>query len=129
MTEAELKAELCAEGRLRLPGWEIIRHEDLFTHGIPDMTFTGAGKTTWIEAKHATPGFKVKGIQKHRMKRLALAGNAFFLVYWEKGTVKRTYIVAPKDIDLGPVEWTTFTEGFDHTWVLRYLWRLHGNND
>lgn len=128
MNETDLKAALCSEGRLRLPGWEIIRIEDIFTHGIPDITFTGRGKTTWVEAKYGTPSFKVKGIQKHKMQKLALAGSAFFLVYWEKGGIRRTYIVPPKDIDLDPSEWTNFTEGFDHKWVLKYLWGLHGNH-
>lgn len=127
MNEATLKAALVKEAREALRGWVIIRHEDHFTHGIPDISFTGLGQTTWIEAKYANPKIKMKGIQELTMKRLAAAGRAKFLIYWEKGSEKRTYLVDPADIGNPMESWTKFTDGFNHIWVVEYIKGDHGD--
>ena len=128
MTESTLKADLVKKARAILKGWEILRHEDRFTHGIPDITFTGLKRTSWWEAKYATPGFKVKGIQELKTRRLALAGLAFFVVYWEVAGEKRTYIVDPCNIRDDISSWKRFTVGFNHEWVIGFIKEAHGNN-
>ena|SRR3990167_5265793 len=125
MTEQELMSALLKEARARLPRYVIIRHEAGLTHGIPDFSVTGDNVTSWIEVKHATPNFKSKGIQELTMNRLALAGHAFYVVYWEDPAFQATYIVLPPDIGRPPEDWEICREGFNHQWVVEEIKKLH----
>lgn len=124
MDEAELKGQLVRMARLMMPNWVVQRNEDLFTHGLPDSSFTGLKRTTWIEAKYGKPYFKVKGIQEETMKKLAFAGYAFFVVYEERDEVRKTHIIEPEYIR-EPHLWTNSTNGFNHRFVLEFIYRLH----
>lgn len=128
MTEANLKTILVQLARAQMKSFVVIRHEDRFTHGIPDITFTGMKLTTWIEVKHATPGFQSKGIQELTMLRLGVASSAYYVVYWEKKLVRRTYIVEPSEIGKSWEEWTRYTDGFNHQWVLDFIKGVHHDN-
>ena len=131
MNEADLKSALVKTAREVLKSFVVIRHEDRFTHGIPDISFTGRPnrRTTWVEVKYANPGFACKGIQELTMSRLALAGQAVFVVYWQRGTEKRTYLVDPQHIGKDVSEWTMFTDGFNHIWVLEHIKGLHNDTN
>ena len=121
--ESELKAALMRELRAQLPGYVHLRHEDRFTSGHPDISITGCGRTTWLEAKHATPKFDSDGIQELTMLRLAAAGSAYYVIWHEKNSVKKTMIVHPKHLhDLMP---ETFCVGFDHKFIVEYVKKVH----
>ena len=97
LDEAVLKGQLMEEFRTQLPSnFVCIRHEDKFTHGIPDISITGYGRTLWLEVKYFNPDLISKGIQELTMRRLAVAGMARYVVYSE--VTARTYIVPPKSI-------------------------------
>ena len=126
MTEATLKSALVKDLRYFLPGYVILRHEDRITHGIPDITVTGSGKTTWIEAKFANPKFQSRGIQELTLSRLALAGSAFYIVWsLDKFGDRLTYIVSPKDIGKPMDEWENVSSGIDHKFVIDHIRRTH----
>ena len=129
MNESILKSALCQLARAPLQKYVVIRHEDRFTDGIPDISVTGRGKTSWIEVKYANPKFQCRGIQELTMKRLALAGLAYFVVYWEQGKDKLTFIVDPTEIGNEVKTWAKFTRGFDHEWVIRFIQELHNDYD
>jgi hypothetical protein len=132
--EAILKASLCQEARAQLKRFVVIRHEDRFTHGIPDMSVTGNKTTSWWEVKHALsingrePDFESKGIQELTMRRLALAGRAAYVVYWERGLEHRTYILQVGD--LGNPNWAEdvpHVDGFNHNFVIDYIKEVHSD--
>ena len=124
MTEAALKGDLVKRFRTRLPAAVILRHEDRFTHGIPDISITYGKRTIWLEVKLADPNFTSKGIQDLTMLRLANAGFGWFVVYWTKNKEKRTYIVDPKDIGKPIEEWENYFDGFNHDWVVEFVYNL-----
>ena len=118
MNEADLKGLLVRECRIIMPTFVTIRHEDRFTHGIPDITVTGNKKTLWSEVKLAKPDFKSKGIQDLTMLRLRDKGYAIYVVYQEATDGnKYTFIVDPKEIGTSINMWTNFVFGFNHSWV------------
>jgi len=125
MNESQLKGVLVKELRL-IPGFVVIPHQERFSHGIPDLSVTGHKITSWLEIKHANPGFAFKGIQELTMLRLALAGNAFYVVYYQsKLDERRTYIVSPNEIGKPMSTWINFVEGFDHRFVVRRIQHDH----
>jgi len=97
MTEASLKSALVKALRLRYPNAVVLRHEDKITHGIPDISFTLNGRTSWWEGKFANPGFDTKGIQTLTMMRLAKQGRAYYIV-WDKRE-DTTFFVLPNQIE------------------------------
>jgi hypothetical protein len=125
VTEASLKSAFCQQARAELKGFVVIRHEDRFTHGIPDTSVTGRKKTSWWEAKYANPHFQSKGIQELTMLRLGVAGFAFYVLYYEKGEIRRTYIVDPPDIGKDVNSWTRYADGFNHKWVIEFIKEVH----
>lgn len=123
MTEASLKSAFVAEAK-KIPGFVILRHEDKISSGMPDISVTGGGRTTWIETKYAKPRLVGSGIQELTMLRLAAAGVAYYLVWEEKRDVRRTLLVHPRHLhNLLPQE---FFLGFDHLSVVDWFRRLHG---
>lgn len=127
MNEAILKGTLVDILRANLQGFVVIRHEDRFTHGIPDISVTGNKITTWWEVKYANPDFKSKGIQDLTLLRLHLAGYANFIIYKDK-KVKRVYIVPPNLITFSTADWPNYAEGFNHLWVVEEVRKLHYDN-
>jgi hypothetical protein len=109
-----------------LPDYVAIRHEDVRTSGIPDLSISGNGATSWWEFKHATPSFEYKGVQHDTMLRLALQSHhARYIVYWEtaSGLAMRTMIVHPADIATLDTDYST--KGHDHGFVVDYIRNVH----
>ena len=121
MTEAKPKADLVKLLRATYPSAVVIRHEDRWTSGIPDISFTLDQHTTWIEVKLADPDFESKGIQELTMLRLARVTTAFYVVYYSWRGQQRTYIVEPAQIK----NWKACAcvSGFDHAYVVQRLRR------
>jgi hypothetical protein len=121
MTEAILKAALVAHLRKNLPGFVIIRHEDRLTSGVPDISVSGNGRTTWWEVKLA-PGFKSKGIQKLTLLKLSLSGYARYIIYDKSGSV---YIVQPKDLDCWDIDYSMKSIVDNHASVCGFIQGVH----
>jgi len=67
--ETQARAKLVKALRETLPeGTVVLRHEDIRTAGIPDISVSFGDRTVWIEVK-AEP-FKLKGIQHETLRRL-----------------------------------------------------------
>lgn len=130
--ESELRSKFLDEVKNHnlLPHAVIIRHEDVRTGGIPDMSVTLYGKTTWWEAKHGTPDFESPGNQELMMMRLAAAGYARYIIWWESasGIGKRTLIVHPREVHERK-NWLLISEeatsDFDHRWLARKILERH----
>lgn len=120
MDEKKLTAALSK--RLRaVDGAVVIRHSETFLVGIPDLSFTWNGKTTWLEVKYANPGLKDRKAQHLMLLRLAEAGEAWYVVY----TGDRTYVVAPRRLGLKETDFAAASDGHDHDLVAEFLVRRH----
>lgn len=129
MNEATLKGALVKLVRQKYPSYVVERTEDKFTHGTPDLSITGNKINSRWEVKYANPHFKVKGIQELTMRRLAYAGYAFFLIYWEsRSGERRTIIVDPEHINLPVEQHGNYIKGFDHHWVAGNIHEVHHDN-
>jgi len=127
MTEAKLKSALMT--LLRAPGvlpvgFVALRHEDRITAGHPDISVTGHGATTWLEAKHAHPAIRSRGIQELTMLRLGRAGRAFYVIYLEKDEVKETLIVHPSKME-NWLQTPHRASGFNHRYVASFIKQTH----
>jgi len=88
VNEAYLKRALKDALRVALPGCVVVRHEDKFTAGVPDLSVTWAGVTSWIEVKYERKGrlAKLTALQEKALQDLAMAGApAYALTYAERG--------------------------------------------
>lgn len=117
MNEGTLKNQLVKRLEDDMPGAVVLRHEELFRSGIPDMSVTWNGKTTWWEAKLADPNPRGKGIQKLTASRLAEQGRCYYIIWVASPGPKRTLIVEPKHVLIG--DW-------DHPFVFFPPTRLNG---
>lgn len=132
MTEADLKSALVTVMRAELPKFEIFRHEDRATFGVPDLSVTGFGWTSWWEVKHATPNFETQGVQAVTVSKLNIAGYARYIIYREIGHEKHVIIARPdhvfklhtgQRVDL----WTTLPRipHFNHRYIAKHIRDVH----
>lgn len=125
--EAELKSEFFAELKRQLPDFLLLAQASA---GAPDKALVGAGRTSFLEFKHATPDFLSPGLQELFCCRLAVQGFCRYVIWWEgaSGLGKRTMVVHPRKVHertgwlLDPEE---VTPGFDHKWLVDYVKQVH----
>ena len=122
--ENRYKAECLTKVRLALPKFVVIGHQEYRQSGVPDVSITGYGHTTWWEFKHGTPDFDSTGIQNLTMRRLDAAGFARYVIYQETETQRRTMIVEPRYLD--SLDTKVWCAGFDHQFVIDFIKRVHG---
>lgn len=86
--ESDLKSDLVAAWGKLHPSWPILRHEDVRSCGIPDISITGNGTTLWVEAKLIDENeiFKATGVQIDTCKRLARVGKCVLLFWLPDGS-------------------------------------------
>ena len=133
MNEGVPKSRLVARMNEVLPHFEILRHEDQMRHGIPDISVTGLGWTTWWEVKYANPGFESEKIQDVTMWKLARAGYARYIIFYEPHPNDRKVCIAHPnevlDIKTGKkiLTWQrrVVAEKFDYTVIAQFVARIH----
>ena len=94
--EAYWKSQLARRYQALFPGDVWLRHEDVRTAGVPDISITGGGRTLWVEGKMAMAdgiSFKARGVQMRTCDRLAKAGLCA-LVLW--GASESWWVVDPR---------------------------------
>lgn len=109
-------------------GGRVFKHADGYTSGIPDLSVSMAGRTTWWEVKHATPLIKGTELQRVTAGILAKASACWYVVY--AGTNSRidlTALVAPASVDPeGTFTPKDTARGLDHVFVLDCILAAHG---
>lgn len=80
-SESKIVKRLREHLEVGLPGAVIIKHTEHLRAGVPDLSVTWHGKTTWLEVKFENPTFVSNGIQRLTMKALAREGRAVYAVY------------------------------------------------
>lgn len=83
--EGQLTQELVRALRKKLPNSVVFKHADGITYGIPDISVTWLGSTTWLEVKRG----RVEGriIQNRTLQNLEEQGNAFYILYVASGDI------------------------------------------
>jgi hypothetical protein len=124
--EGELRSKLGDRMRKHpvVGAWEILRHEDIRSVGIPDMSLTGSGRTTWWEFKHAAPDLKrneVGSIQHLCMQRLERLGFARYVIWLEDNEMEFALIVRPQHLADFRSKAEVTMAGYDMKGVLDYM--------
>lgn len=116
MTEATVRASLVKRLR-QYKDWIVLRHEDHYTSGIPDISITGNKVTSWWETKYQR-GFTLenKGIQQYTLEQLDKHGCAHYVIY----TPEQVAIVRPS------LENPAIFPGINHVAVVCYIRGIHG---
>jgi hypothetical protein len=130
MIDSEAKAKNALMRHLRTPGvlppsFVCDRHEDRGFAGYPDITVTGNGLTSWIEAKLADPYVRHRGVQDVKMLRLGNAGIAFYLIYYDVKGQQSTHLVHPSRFKEWPLYRGVWCVGFDHDFVAKFIRDVH----
>jgi len=115
MTESTIRASLVKKLRLH-KDWLVLRHEDHYTSGIPDISITGNKITSWIETKFQKSfNLDNKGIQRYTLEKLDTFGYARYVIY----TSESVGIVIPNRPE------TMIFPRHDHEAVVHYFRWLH----
>lgn len=99
-TETEHTRWLTKELRRRLPRSVVFKHCDLYTAGVPDLSVTLAGVTTWFEAKRlAAAGDGVVVVRRQdvpavQWETLWRLGRGYLVVYTAGGHAL-THVAGP----------------------------------
>ena len=124
MNEAALVGRLLKKLRTSYPKAVVIKHADRITSGIPDISISWHGKTTWLEVKFANPNIIDRGIQRLMLKTLEREGSAFYVIY--DNLRNRTLIVLPQHIDRWEDDGAyRDADGFDHDLVVKLIKETH----
>lgn len=111
-----------------------IKHSSFTRSGVPDFTCTFLKLTSWTEVKHSKtlpghpPRVKHESELQHIMcRRLAKAGNCWYVVYEGRDEIHRTAIVRPAAIDARGyyTEVIEARTGLNHHFVAEFIVRQH----
>ena len=89
-SETTLKSRLVATWRDIYKNDMVLRHENRFGKGMPDISATAFKRTIWIEGKFWRIGKKtasdadLRSLQHLNMRNFARAGMAFYLIWRER---------------------------------------------
>jgi hypothetical protein len=128
MTEHTLVKQLLALAREELKGYVIQKHNDRANSGIPDISVTGLGFTSWWEIKCANPMFDSPGIQELNCLRLAVAGFCAYIIYdYRDEKNPNTHIVHPRHLKswTNPNHHSASWSGAAHSQLVARIGVLH----
>lgn len=115
-TEAPLSQGLVRDLR-QLPGSMVIKHADHLTCGVPDISVTWHGRTTWLEVKRVKNGRVIqRGLQHYTMRKMAQQGSAFYVYY----TDEETQVLDPETMEI-----LVSCSGHNHELVVSFVRRMH----
>lgn len=77
--EVDASEKLVKTLQQAMPVAVILRHEDIITAGIPDISVSLGYRTVWLETKVGK--WKTTGIQRHTLRRL----KGFYVVFKDAG--------------------------------------------
>lgn len=127
MTESELTKRLKKRIKERLPRAIVLKHADRFTAGIPDMSITLNGDTSWWEIKHITkPGpAESRGIQNLTAMNLALEGICWYIVFESSVAGHFWYVVEPRFVTVSVLKATWSGAKHDYDAIVDVIAKVH----
>jgi hypothetical protein len=113
-----------------LPDALPLRHEDLFTKGIPDLSISYAGLTSWWEVKYADPYCKTTKVQRYLCEQLDRRGFLCRYLIFRRGHngkwPREIRVVPPADFShWRHVGLVVSTGAFDYAALVRYIQEVH----
>lgn len=129
MTESALQSACLRRLRANLQGAVILKHNDPFISGIPDVSVS-LNVVSWIEFK---AGAKIKwknDLQWLTCQRLAKATRRCWVVFYREGLDgdRMTYIIPATNVDrrgnFNAAD-AEMVAGFDHGFVYNFLRKVH----
>lgn len=123
--ESQLKAAFSRELHRHVPHFVMLHY---VTAGAPDREIVGNGVSSRWEFKHCVPDFDCPGNQQLVCMRLEAQGHCRFVLWKEDrdGNNKRTLIVRPKHIHDKSYLPEVWCVGYDHTWLVNQVKKVHG---
>ena len=128
-----LRTKLVKRLREVFPRAVVIAHEDRYTYGVLDISFTYRGRTDWLEVKVASPTLrKGKKIQLFVALELAREGNCHYVIYREGKLGERsTFITTPLSVkhDTWSTDYLLLAfnrDDWDHDLVVNFLKKARG---
>tara|TARA_R110000824_G_scaffold2652_4_gene12292 strand:+ start:189 stop:599 length:411 start_codon:yes stop_codon:yes gene_type:complete len=133
VNETTIKRGLMDALKKHAPGAVALRHEDLYTAGIPDLSITLNGRTSWWEIKYADPHTRSSKVQKYLCGRLDEEGICRYVIYQrgiphpQNPRQRQIRMVKPADVDHWKHCGKVISEGvFDHVALVTEIQRIHG---
>ena len=120
MNESELKSQLVRMLKKMAPALVVFRHEDIRTAGIPDMSVTGGGRTTWWEYKFADPDIEDTELQRRTCLLLNRVGFCRYVVWSRTEDGDHTFVMVPGDAGI-----EAQCVGFSMAWLAAYIYSVH----
>lgn len=127
MSEGRICSTLVKVLRGELPKYVVYKHADRVTAGIPDISATGDGMTTWMEVKYRVKRTPLEcGQQMLMAVRLEREGSCIYAIFERLGQRKRTLIVSPAQLwavrgQVDEVRPLAEAEGWSYLMVAHYI--------
>lgn len=106
MNEASIKAKIVAHLKKEIPMACVLRHEDAFTAGIPDISINFRG-TYWLEVKYLRAGETQSKMREHfdllqlaTCRWLEAQAHCDYFLAYHLGKVLHSVIVSPLDLSV-----------------------------
>lgn len=125
MNESTLVTQLKNALRAAMSGAVVIKHHDAITAGIPDLSVTWSGTTTWLEVKYANPKLLKRELQHQVMLSLERQGqgSAYYVLYVAR-SFPHVVVCLPSQLDDRMFTHRNYT-GFEHTAVAQFIKQRH----
>jgi hypothetical protein len=124
MNETTIVSRAVSVMKAELKSFVVFKHADRFRSGIPDVSVSGNGFTSWWEFKYADPDFDSRGIQELTMLRLDHASYARYVIFCED-KVRQVLIVEPSKIGTWGTEYELRISRFDYGLVAAHIHSIH----
>jgi hypothetical protein len=113
-----------------LPDALPVRHEDQYTAGVPDLSLSYAGCTSWWELKYADPSIQSSKLQRYMCDQLDTRGFSCRYLIFRRGHngkwPREIRVCPPRDFphwrSLGRV---ISSGAFDYVALVRYIQETH----
>lgn len=123
MKETDLTTKLAERFRKTIRNSIVFKHADSYTHGIPDISVTAHGHTSWWEIKYANPKFASTGIQELNCLKLARVSICYYVIF--DNAYNMTRIVHPFQFKDWDRDMVAFTSGFNYDFVSEWAEKRH----
>jgi len=106
VTEATVRRDLMRQLQIQIPAAVAIRYEDRFTKGLPDLSVSYNGRTSFWEVKYADPHCVTSKVQHYLCTQLDTQGFHCRYLIFQRGIARprsarprQIRVVKPADFD------------------------------
>jgi hypothetical protein len=133
LTEVTVRRRLMRQLQTQIPDALAIRYEDRYTRGIPDLSISWRGQTSFWEIKYADPHCVTSKVQHYLCDQLDTHGFHCRYIIFQRGIPKRSHprprqirIVKPTDFDHWAHLGLVVSDGrFDYDALVDHIEQVH----